>query len=115
MEFSKIFEQLCREKKDNPTSIGAQLGFSKATVSKWRNSKSLPNNKSLQRLALFFDVSTDYLLGKTKIRNSNKEFTEKEKVMLCVFGTTQVSPKAWDDYEKSIEIIKKKHHIKQPD
>ena len=113
MNFAKRFEQLCRERHETPTSLGAQLNFSKATVSKWRHGKCMPNNNSIRRLASFFDVSTDYLSGKSDIRNADKEYSDKEKMLLCVFGTTEVSPKAQNDLEKAIEMLRKKHHFKQ--
>lgn len=113
MNFSERFTYLCKEKGLSPSAAGNIMGFSRNTVSLWRKEKTNPNEKSLKRISEFFDVSADYLLGKSNIRNAEKEYSEKEKILLCVFGTTEVSEKAWNDFNKAIELLKKKHHIKQ--
>ena len=40
-----------------------ELGFSNGSISKWKNSTPTPDR--LQKLADYFGVSVDYLLGRT--------------------------------------------------
>ncbi|MBO7158126.1 MAG: helix-turn-helix transcriptional regulator [Clostridia bacterium] len=40
-----------------------KLGFSNATFSKW-NENTIPRQTTLQKIADYFNVSVDYLLGK---------------------------------------------------
>ena len=62
--FWNVFYGLCllHDKKPNP--VAKELGISSGTITKWKNG-SLPNSSALRKLADYFDVSVDYLLGKT--------------------------------------------------
>ena len=41
------------------------IGCSKSTIANWLEGKSLPDFERIIALADYFDVSTDYLLGRT--------------------------------------------------
>ena len=43
--------------------LGKRLGISKQSVCNWENDNIQPSIEMLVRLAAFFSVSTDYLLG----------------------------------------------------
>lgn len=47
--------------------------FNKSTLSQYENGKRIPDITLLSYWADFFDVSTDYLLGRTDIEKSNME------------------------------------------
>jgi transcriptional regulator with XRE-family HTH domain len=58
---------LCELSKLNqisPTAVVTTLGFSKGNLARWRNGTS-PTGEVLSRFADYFNVSTDYLLGRT--------------------------------------------------
>lgn len=55
----------------NQTSIARELHISQQTYSQWESGKRNPSKNTLETLANFFNVSTDYLLGKTDIKNSS--------------------------------------------
>ena len=78
MEFSERFKKLCKQSKEKPTSLGAELGFSRGTVSKWCNNQMKPNSKTLEKLSNYFGVSVDYLLGKSDIPNTQDDFEDLE-------------------------------------
>lgn len=63
--FYDTFLQLCEEKGVKPTRVALNLGYSKNTASKWKYG-SMPSGDKLQKLAEYFDVSVDYLLGNEK-------------------------------------------------
>lgn len=48
---------------------------SKGTVSNWENGHQYPSNKRIVALCDFYDVSIDYLYGRTEDRN----FTDENK------------------------------------
>ncbi len=41
------------------------IGVSQQTVGSWEVGRTSPDNEMLQKLASFFNVTTDYLLGRT--------------------------------------------------
>lgn len=56
---------LCQE------DLGRRIGASKQSVSNWENGNIAPSIDLLIRLADFFGVSTDYLLGREERRTLN--------------------------------------------
>lgn len=111
MNFIERFEQLCKESKQTPSAVGGQLGFSRGTVSKWRSGKTMPNGKSLKKIANYFNVSLDYLSGKSNIKNAEDDFEDLQKAKLLLFKTDEVPEKAWREVISFVEYTKKKYSI----
>lgn len=61
--FKKIFIKLCNERGVAPTAVCNDIGLSAATFSCWTD-ESVPRKTTLYKLANYFNVSVDYLLGK---------------------------------------------------
>lgn len=59
---------LCERRKISLNDLETTLGFSKNSIIKWK--KTNPSSDKLGKVADFFDVSVDYLLG----RGSDAEF-----------------------------------------
>ncbi len=57
--------KLCKSKGLSPTGAAVEMGLSRAAVSAWRNKERLPQTSQLQKIADFFNVTVDYLLGNT--------------------------------------------------
>ncbi|MGN5466611.1 helix-turn-helix domain-containing protein [Lactiplantibacillus plantarum] len=60
--YSRI-KELADAHKISISELERTLKLSNGSVSKW--AKSMPNSKYLTKVADYFDVSTDYLLGRT--------------------------------------------------
>lgn len=60
---SKIRE-LRKEKKLTMKKLGQYIGVAESTISLYENNKREPDNETLKKFADFFNVSTDYLLGR---------------------------------------------------
>ena len=57
--------------------MSRDLGFSNAVFSQWNTGKQVPSTKYIQKIADYFGVSVDYLIGKTdKKDNSDAERTK---------------------------------------
>ena len=69
--FWEIFEHLCAQRGSTPTALSTEMGFSNATATKWKKG-SLPQAAALLTIGEFFDVSIDYLLGRTDIPEVNR-------------------------------------------
>ena len=65
--FWERFYNLCIEKGTKPNPVCKELGFSSATATHWKAGQQ-PGSDALNKIAQYFDVSVDYLLGKTEIR-----------------------------------------------
>ena len=64
--FYDIFSELCASKGISCTRATKEIGLSNATATKWKNTGATPDGSTLARVASYFDVSIDYLLGNEK-------------------------------------------------
>lgn len=62
---------LCKSKGITVTSLLKELNISTSKGTAWKNG-SAPKGDILSKLAVYFDVSTDYLLGNTDDPHSSK-------------------------------------------
>lgn len=61
-----VVKKLRRNKKIYQQDLADALSVSKSTVAMWETNKRTPDATMLVKIASFFDVSVDYLLGKSK-------------------------------------------------
>ncbi len=64
MNFWETYEKLCSAVGKKPNQVGRELGTSSASVTQWKNG-SVPSGEKLVQIADYFNVTTDYLLGRT--------------------------------------------------
>lgn len=58
-------KKLRDDNKISQDRLSKSLGVSRSTIAMWETNGSQPDNDMLQRLADFFNVSVDYILGRT--------------------------------------------------
>lgn len=68
-EFSLCLKKLRMKRKLSQKQIAEELKISQQQYSKWEGGIITPNAETLVRLADYFDVSVDYLLGRKIERN----------------------------------------------
>lgn len=89
MEFRDRLKDLREQKQMTQEDLGELLSVTKGTISKYENGNLQPSNEALKFLADFFNVTTDFLLGRTDIKNpyepntiaahhDGEEWTEEE-------------------------------------
>ncbi len=71
-------------------SLADILLIDNSSISKYENDKAIPENELLQRIADFFSVSVDYLLGRSDISSPKKS----------TFDDLELNPKDKKDIEK---------------
>lgn len=86
--FGMRFKELRNEKKLTQDELVENFNkkynttFNKSTISQYENNKRKPEVNILENWADFFNVSIDYLLGRTDIKNSSSnkvDINDKEK------------------------------------
>ena len=79
------FCDLCNKMGVSPSKAAVDAGFSKSLISKWKAKPEIvPSSEVLQKIADYFGVSVDYLLGKEK-QPTDGELSGEEKAMLDLF------------------------------
>lgn len=76
-----IYKQLRKSKNLTQIEFANILNVDQSTISKWEQDKSVPDIQMLSTLADFFNVSTDYLLGKTTYKPEPKPKGKKIPVL----------------------------------
>lgn len=81
--FQDIFKELRTEKKLSQDSIATELEVSPALISKWERNESTPAPEMLEYIADYFDVSVDYLIGRSKYRNLEFNNSELDNILIA--------------------------------
>lgn len=105
-KFNKIIKKLRTEKEISQEDLGKILNLSKSTISLYESNKREPDFKTLEMFADFFNVTTDYLLGRTddsipiKKIKKQPEFSPIDKKLINAYIKMDDKNK-----EKIIELI----------
>ena len=65
-DFGSVLKQLRKSHGLTQAELGGRVGLSKAVVSKYENGMGFPTFDVLIRIADYFGVTTDYMLGVAK-------------------------------------------------
>ena len=61
--FCERFKELRKENKISTIDLGKILGVSNSTITRWENGIITPSIDHLYNIAVYFNVSADYLIG----------------------------------------------------
>lgn len=87
-----------------------KIGFSRTAISAWEIGRNEPSNDDTIKLAVFFGVSTDYLLGNSDIRNPETEENDTLGLAKIGFSMDKYNPpteKQKEQIRDLLEIILK--------
>lgn len=82
--FYDRFKALCENKKTSPTRAAIDMGFSNSITTKWKKTGATPDGVTLAKIAEYFGITVDELLGKEK-QPADGELSDEEKAMLDLF------------------------------
>lgn len=63
--FWKIFYSLCQNRGISPNALAKELSISSGAVTAWKNGR-VPHHNTLLKIATYFNVTVDYLLGNSE-------------------------------------------------
>lgn len=75
--FIETLKGLMSEKKVTTNKMLTDLGLGKNSMINWTKRGTIPNGETLQKLADYFNVSVDYLIGKEKKLPISGELSEE--------------------------------------
>jgi transcriptional regulator with XRE-family HTH domain len=113
MEFSKKLKELRTKKGLTQREMSVLLNISNSTIGMYETNKREPDNATLSRIADFFDVSTDYLLGRV-----DEPKGEKRIQTIAAHRTddpmADLPPEAIERIEEFKDMIRQKYGRKKP-
>lgn len=95
-----IFEKLCEEKGVTPYRVCKETGITTSTISNWKAGRYTPKADKIQKIADFFGVSIEFLMGAEEKEESPIYYTnaeaadaaqkifEEDKILFDVYRST---------------------------
>lgn len=101
LEFSTRLTSLRKEKKLLQADVANKVGIARATYGAYEQGNRQPDFDTLEKLADFFGVSLDYLLGRTNISALTPQ--EKDEADFQAFSNDPSLQKWYKDLPKNRE------------
>ncbi|MBR6394782.1 MAG: helix-turn-helix transcriptional regulator [Ruminococcus sp.] len=79
MKTVEIINGLLKQRGISAAKMMSELGFSSGLYSQWKSGKQKPSREKLDKIADYFGVSIDYLLGKDATISQISKNEEKEQ------------------------------------
>lgn len=89
--FQRITE-LCEERGTTINKVERELGLAVSTIIKWKDIKRSPSVFSVKKVADYFGVSMEYLLGETDNRISLSEVLADDGVVSLQRAMNNLTP-----------------------
>lgn len=90
--FYDQYAALCKQKGVSCSRAAEEIGLSNSTVTKWKKTGATPTGETLAKVAFYFGISTDELLG----NKSSPDITDE---LIAFYGKVKddLSPDDIDD------------------
>ena len=75
MIFAKRLKSLRKETHTKQSQISDMLGCGPSAISNYETGRNEPSICELIKIADYFDVSTNYLVGRSEIKNNGTKYT----------------------------------------
>lgn len=99
----RIFE-LIKENKVTAKEVANATGLSPSNFTEWKKGNNKPGYGAVVKIAEYFGVSTDYLLGDTDIRRHTESVAASSKVPY-----QDLPPEAIAELEQYKEFLRQKY------
>lgn len=103
--FAENLKALRKSKGLTQVQFAEIFNISSGTIAMWETNKRVPDTSMLIKIAEFFNVTVDYLLGKSEVPMSNSN-NQLEDVYLSLAKTAQDEGIDPDDIRLAIETIR---------
>lgn len=107
--FWEIYVDLCSKKGESPNKVAKNLSIASGTVTEWKKGR-VPQNATLKKIADYFNVSVDYLLGNDEMKKPAgvpdelwEELCKDEDKMRLATWICQLSGEDLDRVEKLLD------------
>ncbi|MFP4372460.1 MAG: HD domain-containing phosphohydrolase [Halanaerobium sp.] len=69
-EFSSRLKKIRKSRKLSQKDLAEDLGYARTTIANYEQNTRIPSLETILEIADYFNISLDYLLGRTKIKNT---------------------------------------------
>lgn len=110
--FGERLRSLRLEKDMTQEDVASYFGLHKTRISQYELNKRQADDDMKKKLAEFFGVSLDYLMGNTDIRESADEILNKKELTIALhsdYEYDELPDEAKKEIENFIEYVKAKY------
>ena len=108
--FFNRFKQLCDRKNISVYRACTDIGLNRSAVAKWKNGGK-PNGSTAARLADYFGVTTDYLLGQSdgKMPVETPRVISDDEIKFALFGGDgEITDAMFDEVKQFAAFVKQR-------
>ena len=97
MSFGNNLKKIRQEHEMTQEELAKKINTSRSNIANYENDKNMPSIETLNNLSEVLNCSTDYLLGKSNIRNNTSNIDESDKkfYMCPVYGQISAGQPNW--------------------
>ena len=104
--FFNRFKALCDEKNISVYRACTDIGLNRSAVAKWKEGGK-PNGTTAAKLADYFGVTTDYLLGQSEQRIYQRQPVSDEDIKFALFGGEgEITDEMYEEVKRFAAFIK---------
>lgn len=105
--FYDKFHSLCQAKGVSKTKVAADIGFDRSNITKWKTKGFAPRGELLKKIAEYFGVSVDFLLG---TEEAHTRTVSEEDIKFALFGeNSEVTDKMYEEIKEFARFVKSKY------
>ena len=113
--FFNRFKALCDEKHISVYRACTDIGLNRSAVAKWK-AGGRPNGTTAAKLADYFGVTTDYLLGQTEermAREAVRTVTDEDIKFALFGGEGEITDAMYDEVKRFAAYIRQREELKE--
>lgn len=97
MSFGNNLKKIRQKHEMTQEELAKKINTSRSNIANYENDKNMPSIETLNNLSEVLNCSTDYLLGKSDIRNNTFNIDESDKkIYMCpVYGQISAGQPNW--------------------
>ncbi|MGL6187160.1 MAG: helix-turn-helix domain-containing protein [Clostridium chrysemydis] len=114
--FGTRLKELRKDKGLTQSQLADILKTSPSSIGMYEQNRRTPDTETLQTLSDFFNVSVDYLIGKSDIKESADDLIKNKQVTIALHNddgiNAELPDEAKQEIENFIEYVKNKYNSK---
>lgn len=109
--FFDVFKTLCDKKGVSPKRATEDIGLSNSITTKWKKTGATPKGDTLQKIADYFGVTTDYLLTGEETKKAPTPEGERtvsdDDIKFALFGGDgEITDAMYDEVKRFAQMVK---------
>ena len=116
MFFDRL-KHLCNQRGISPYRACTDIGLNRSAVAKWK-AGSVPNGTTAAKLAVYFGVTTDYLLDEEDAiaaaqRPIRPDITDEEVKFALFGGDSEITDEMYAEVRSFADFVKRREAMKK--